>query len=348
MRILMTADTVGGVWTYALELAGALSPDGAEVHLATMGRRLDDVQRVEIERSAVAAVHESGYALEWEDDPWEDVDRAGAWLLDLEEAVAPDVVHVNGYAHGSLRWRAPVIVVAHSDVLSWWHAVRGTPAPEAWSRYQSAVETGLRAADAVCAPTQAVLDDLARSYTFDTPRFVIHNGRTGGGEAAVKERFVLGMGRFSDEAKNVAALLRARDASPWPIVLVGDGTPIGRLAPRVVASLAARAAIYASPVRYEPFGLGILEAALAGCALVLGDVPSLREVWGGAALYVPPDDDGAIAAGLRLLQTDDDLRRELGQRASRRAKRYTPAAMARGYWDVYGRVSAREPALEAT
>jgi glycogen(starch) synthase len=348
MRILMTADTVGGVWTYALELAAVLSVDGVEVHLATMGRPLDHVQRAEVRRSAVAAVHESQYALEWEDDPWDDVDRAGYWLLELEEAVAPDVVHLNGYAHGSLPWRAPAVVVAHSDVLSWWEAVRGTPAPEEWTAYQWAVETGLRAADAVCAPTQAVLDDLARSYAFDSPRFVIHNGRTGGGEAAVKERFVLGTGRFSDEAKNVAALVRARDSSPWPIVLVGDGTAIGRLPPQAVASLAARAAIFASPVRYEPFGLGILEAALAGCALVLGDVPSLREVWGRTALYVPPDDDDAIAAALRLLQRDDELRRELAQRALRRAKRYTPAAMARGYWDVYGRVCAREPALETT
>ncbi len=31
------------------------------------------------------------------------------------------------------------------------------------------------------------------------------------------------------------------------------------------------------PARYEPFGLSVLEAALSGCALVLGDIPSLRE-----------------------------------------------------------------------
>ena len=36
-RILMTADTIGGVWTYALEFARALGPHGIEVTLATMG-----------------------------------------------------------------------------------------------------------------------------------------------------------------------------------------------------------------------------------------------------------------------------------------------------------------------
>ena len=36
-RVLMTADTVGGVWTYALDLARKLAGRGCEVTLATMG-----------------------------------------------------------------------------------------------------------------------------------------------------------------------------------------------------------------------------------------------------------------------------------------------------------------------
>src|SRR4051812_9021488 len=177
MRILMTADTVGGVWTYALELADALSPLGAEVHLATMGRPLDEAQRDQVACSSVVSVHESCFALEWQDEPWEDVDRAGAWLLELESEVMPDVVHLNGYIHGCLPWRTPVIVVAHSDVLSWWEAVEQVAAPPVWEPYRAGVQAGLRAADAVCAPTQAVLDDLARHYSFGTPAFVVHNGR---------------------------------------------------------------------------------------------------------------------------------------------------------------------------
>src|SRR5215217_9067912 len=165
MKILMTADTVGGVWTYALEVADALAPHDIEVELATMGRPLDHDQRAELARSAVAGLHESAFALEWEDDPWEDVDRAGRWLLELEERVAPDLVHLNGYAHGSLPWTAPAVVVAHSCVLSWWEAVRGEQAPATWERYRSAVEAGLRAASAVVAPTAAMLAALERHYS---------------------------------------------------------------------------------------------------------------------------------------------------------------------------------------
>src|SRR5437870_5182103 len=47
-RILMTADTVGGVWCYATELIRALEPYGIEVLLATMGRPVSKCQAEEI------------------------------------------------------------------------------------------------------------------------------------------------------------------------------------------------------------------------------------------------------------------------------------------------------------
>jgi glycogen(starch) synthase len=336
MRILMTADTVGGVWTYALDLAAQLEERGCEVHLATMGPP---------PRDPPPNAHVSEFRLEWEDDPWEDVDRAGAWLLRLEEELEPDVVHLNGYAHGSLPWRAPAVVVAHSDVVSWWHAVHGCAPPPEYDRYRGAVEAGLRAAAVVVAPTHAVAADLRRHFRFRTPLRVVPNGRELVTQCyKPKEPFVLGLGRFWDEAKNVAALERARAACPWPVLVAGEGTALGKLPPHEVASLLSRAAVFASPAKYEPFGLAILEAALAGCALVLGDVASLREVWGEAAVFAPPDDDAAIANALRLVACDAELRAELAVRAQRRAARYTPEHMTDGYLDVYAHVREAVPA----
>ena len=120
----MTGDAVGGVWTYALVLARALAPHGVRVTLATMGARPGAAQRADADAAGIDLVV-SDFRLEWMDDPWEDVARAGEWLRSLERDVAPDLVHLNGYAHGALDWRAPVVVVAHSDVCSWWRAVRG-------------------------------------------------------------------------------------------------------------------------------------------------------------------------------------------------------------------------------
>jgi glycosyltransferase involved in cell wall biosynthesis len=340
MRVLMTADTVGGVWTYALEAADALADD-VELHLATMGELPDADQRAAAAASAVAGLHESSYALEWDDEPWEDVDRAGLWLLELARDLEVDLLHLNGYAHAVLAWDLPIVVAAHSDVISWWRAVARAPVPTYLERYRATVADGLRSADAVCAPTHAVLADLAQSYGFAEAGFVVPNGRAAVVSDVLKEPLVAGLGRAWDEAKNVAALERVATRVPWRLEIAGPGTTAGRLSQASAADLLARASIFASPARYEPFGLAALEAAQAGCALVLGDLASQREVWGDAALYVPPDEDEAIAAALALLCGDDELRGELAARARSRAARYTPAAMADALLRVYA--AARKP-----
>jgi glycogen synthase len=343
-RLLMTADTVGGVWTYALELAGALAPHGVEVHLATMGPPLSPRQRAEAVRSPVASVTESSFALEWMPDPWAEVDTAGEWLLDVAAQVRPDVVHLNGYAHAVLPWPAPVVVVAHSDVLSWWRSVHGVAAPAEWAEYRRRVAAGLAAADTVVAPTSAVLTDLARGYGCTGGTVVPNCRRSDWAVAAGKEPLVLAAGRVWDEAKNLALLDAVAPLLRWPVSIAGDGGGSANfLGPLGFAELAPwllRASVFAAPARYEPFGLAILEAGLAGCALVLGDIASLREVWGESALYVDPDNQAAWAATLGALTADPAQVADLGQRARRRAGRYTPARTAAGYLEIFRRLAA--------
>ena len=55
----------------------------------------------------------------------------------------------------ALPWHAPVVVVAHSCVRSWWRAVKGEGAPERLEAYRAAVAAGLAAARMVIAPTIA-------------------------------------------------------------------------------------------------------------------------------------------------------------------------------------------------
>jgi glycosyltransferase involved in cell wall biosynthesis len=97
----------------------------------------------------------------------------------------------------------------------------------------------------------------------------------------------------------------------------------------------ARASIYALPARYEPFGLSVLEAASAGCALVLGDIPSLRENWDGAALFVPPDDHCALTAAINDLINDPRRRALLAQGAVTRASRFSLGRMVDEYAALY-------------
>ena len=154
-RVLMTADAVGGVWQYSLDLATALRTHGIHTTLAVMGPSMDDRRRDEAARHGVHLV-EAPYKLEWAASPWDDVARAGRWLLDLEATLAPDIIHLNGFCHAALPWKSPPIVVAHSCVRSWWRAVHGVAAPAEWDRYTAAVIEGLRAARLVIAPSLAM------------------------------------------------------------------------------------------------------------------------------------------------------------------------------------------------
>lgn len=359
-RVLMTADTVGGVWTYALELSRALAPHGVEVVLATMGARLSADQRAAALRAGLE-VHESDFKLEWMEDPWDDVSAAGAWLLELEARLRPNLVHLNGYAHGSLPWAAPSLVVGHSCVLSWWRAVKNDDAPARWDRYAVEVRSGLQAARAVAAPTAAMLGALERHYGPLAETAVIPNGRSTAPFVPLqreKAPFILAAGRLWDEAKNLQSLAGVAAGLPWPVYLAGDAAHpngaratfdnvrlLGHLPQPALAAKLARASIYALPARYEPFGLSALEAGLAGCALVLGDIASLREVWGEAALFVAPDDTEALHRTLTRLIEREDLRREFGKRAYARAREYSPERMAAAYLQLYRQLlKARVPA----
>jgi glycogen synthase len=110
---------------------------------------------------------------------------------------------------------------------------------------------------------------------------------------------------------------------------------LGRLPAADLQEQLATSAIYAFPARYEPFGLSVLEAALSGCALVLGDIPTLREVWGDTALFVPPDDHVALATALNELISDSPRRELLAQRARHRAAEFSPQRMADAYLAAY-------------
>ncbi len=353
--ILMTVDAVGGVLTYALTLASELSKTGTKVHLAMMGPKPRAEQEAAIRAVPNVVLHESTFALEWMDDPWGDVGRAGDWLRELERQVRPDIVHLNGYCHGSAGFSAPVVIVAHSCVLSWWEAVEGKPAPDRYAAYKEAVKRGLSAADAVIAVSQSMRGSLEHHYGPLPRTAVVPNGLPAPPpRTSDKEPFILAAGRVWDRGKNVEMLARVARELPWPVKVAGwdsnahEGVEsLGWLAPEDLGAVMHRASIFALPSRYEPFGLTALEAALRGCALVLGDIPSQREVWGDAAVYVRPDDEKSLVDTITKLTTDAERRTQLAEAANLRARLYTPERTARAMRDLYEAIllARRAPTL---
>jgi glycosyltransferase involved in cell wall biosynthesis len=360
------------VWAYALDLAAGLIAEGGAVMFAVMGPPMSAEQRAEA--SAIGAnVQERPGALEWMEDPWTDVDSAGEWLLALERSWSPEVIHLNGYVHAALPWRAPILVVSHSCVCSWWRAVHGEPAPESWNEYRRRVRAGLRRARIVVAPSNAMRQALEAEYQITSAVAVIPNARRGGRAVSPSARpvfddlqsagqegkaaLVFTAARLWDDAKNVRALCAAAPELPWPVYVAGDiamdgRVPeqlpnvrhLGRLDSGSMEGWLSRAAIYALPARYEPFGLSVLEAAMAGCALVLGDIPSLRENWEEAAVFVPPADTAAITRALREVIADTGARQALASRALARARCFSPERMTREYLQVYAQATAMVPA----
>jgi glycosyltransferase involved in cell wall biosynthesis len=350
LKVLMTADTVGGVWTYSMELCRALSEFDIHFHLVTLGAEMQPWQAKEVGELDNVTVHETGFKLEWMDDPWNDVEESGAYLLTLQKAVQADIVHLNGYAHAALDWNVPVISVAHSDVYSWFRAVKKENAPAGWGIYFDKVRNGLSQANHVVAPSRAMLAELNAIYEFGNNQSVIYNAR--GNEhfsIGKKDKTVLCMGRVWDEAKNVQLLVNAAPKICYPIRIAGENqfernvtdveesnvTSLGKLGSLQIAKELSTAAVYVLPAKYEPFGLSVLEAALSGCALILGDIPSLREIWLDNAIYVDTDNSDELAEVVNALMKDEERLNQAAEKARKRAQEFSIERLGSQYASLY-------------
>jgi glycosyltransferase involved in cell wall biosynthesis len=293
------------------------------------------------------------YRLEWMRESTDDVRRSGDWLQRLADLERIDLVHLNGYAHAALPWVQPAIIVAHSCVGTWWQAVHGEAAPTEWSAYRRNLLAGLAGADCIVAPTHAFLAQLRESYGPLPHARVIHNARSA--TAVIPEPapprlpIVFACGRLWDEAKRLHTLDAVARQLPWEVFIAGESRSpndrrtvgataaisLGELRAEEVAAWMQRASIFVHPACYEPFGLAVLEAALAGCALVLADLPTLRELWDGAAVFVDGGNERELCAALQELISRPSRCREMASAAQRRASRYSPAAMGLHYVSLY-------------
>lgn len=88
------------------------------------------------------------------------------------------------------------------------------------------------------------------------------------------------------------------------------------------------------PSLYEGFGLPPLEAMACGCPVIASTAASLPEVCGDAALYCDPRDPSDIAARIREVLDQPELRQTLRERALVRAGQFCWSATARGVMAV--------------
>jgi glycosyltransferase involved in cell wall biosynthesis len=96
-----------------------------------------------------------------------------------------------------------------------------------------------------------------------------------------------------------------------------------------------------TPTWKEQFGRVLVEAMSCGVPVVGSSSGEIPQVVGDGGLIYPEGDISALAATLRRLDGDEALRAELGRRGRTRVlERYTQAAIARRYYEVYRSMAA--------
>jgi glycogen(starch) synthase len=361
MRILITSDTVGGVWTYTQELVTGLVNQGHGVTLASFGKLPFSHQAAWMRSLPSVDYRPTEYALEWMETADRDIEESKRYIELLIEEVKPDLLHFSQYCYGDIAVGIPKIVVAHSDVVSWWVAVHGSePDDTPWIRYyRETVCRGLEGADVVVAPSRWMLESLSNHYFRPHTGMVAYNGRDPSqfDPNRRKENFVLSVGRLWDAGKQVSLLLQREMNAPvrivgWEHEPGKDGAEsvlrvpssvelLGPKSQSELRDLYARAAIYVATSHYEPFGLAPLEAALSRCVLVLNDNPVFHELWEGAAVFFKKDDPDDLARVVAEVSSNSNLCRIYADLANKRAlDQFSADLMVNRYQHIYESVAA--------
>ena len=346
-RVLMTVDAAGGVWRYAMELARGLKPLGFETVFVGQGPLPSPAQRAEAEEAGDLAWIDG--PLDWMARSEDELAGFPGSLSALIEKWRADIVHLNYPSQScGLPVHVPVLAVSHSCVASWWQAVKATPLPAEWRWQVRRQREGLRRADAIVTPSESHSALVQSLYGPLQQIHVVPNAISAVLPSGSKDDIVFAAARWWDEGKNAGILDRAAAALPWPVFMAGpaygpggqhvtiehaanEDLPYAEVLRRVV-----RAGIFVSPSLYEPFGLAALEAARAGAALVLSDIPTYRELWRDAALFFDRRDPDDLVAKVEQLIANPPLKADLGRAAAARSWRFTPEVQARQMARIYG------------
>ena len=184
----------------------------------------------------------------------------------------------------------------------------------------------------------------------DTARFQVAR-RTPGRQAMPEVVF---LGRLDEPRKGLDVFLQAVDKLPRKprVTVIGAGAPrevvgvefTGLVSEDEKAEILGRADIFVAPnLGGESFGIILVEAMAAGCAVIASDIPAFAAVCGeDAGLLFPPGDASALAQQLQLLIDDVPLRTTLSARGVERAEDFDWSVVACRVLAVYEAVSIGE------
>ena len=371
MHILITTDTVTPQWVYTRELVTGLAVRGVQVTLVSFGEIPLPEQVSWLGFLQGVTYIPTAFSVEWMQEAEAQFPESSAFLAGLVRELRPDVLHLGQFCFGDLGMDVPRVILAHGDPGTRALALPPRARLSGSMRwYLERAKQGAAAADAVVATTDWMLHAVEECHAAPRRSIVVGPGRNAMfyNSRAEKEDLVLSVGRLRDAAQQLGLLTAV--AQPLPVCIVDHGamtpvrknpirtdvrTNIGRAAVAIrgpqsegqLRSLYSRASIYAATSCYEPLGLAGVEAALSRCAIVANDVPSLREMWGEAAVYFATNDAESLHRTLRRLHDDPQLRAGYAERAYLRARScFTSKQMTDKYLALYGSLASDEPSAE--
>src|SRR5215467_10160550 len=125
MHVLVTTDTISGVWPYTRELVSGLVSRGLRVTLVSFGEVPLPEQTSWMDSLHGLDYRPTAFRLEWMHEGEQDYAESAAYLTSIVDEIQPDVLHLNQFCYGDLAVEVPRIVVAHGDLITWWVAVHG-------------------------------------------------------------------------------------------------------------------------------------------------------------------------------------------------------------------------------
>ena len=341
MRILFTADPNGAGWSHTASLARALARRDEDVLVMAFGAEPTPGRRSEMEADGVRLVT---IPIPGPTTDPNFVSAARQALTMMVEEWKPVVVQIDRCSFGDLELEVPKVLTVAADKTA------------RVSRGRGPARKGLLGADAVVSPTRALAEEISRRFEYRRPISMIQPGLEMGDQpisfSATKNKRsgIIFYGRTDEKADGFDLLLEATRQMGGDVQLRigGEGnrpplpgwvTDLGFFGADERATHFGHAEIAVLPSRDEPFGLLSVEAALAGCALLLSDTPAYRELWHGAAVLVKPDDPAALAEAIKSLMTDTRKREECARLCRARAlSGFGADRMVEEHRDVYRRI----------
>lgn len=354
-RILITTDSIGETWPYSFALARGLAGEGIHVGLVSFGPRLSPDQRRRVEEQNGVDLFESEFSPEWAPGFWSEQHAAEEWLLQLAAQFEPDIVHLNGCARADLPWNRPTVVVAHRCMASCSPQAKARRLPRQWDSYRQKASLGLRSAGMVVSTSCTALARLQEQYGPLTAARVIRHGWQSPRRIEPKRGFAITAQHLWDESTNLQALELTAPFLLWPVFCAGETLDengerakvqarnmccLGALSERELEEWLLQCSIFVLPARSADCEVSVLQAASAGCALVLGNHPVLREIWDDAAVFVPSEEPEAVRCALDRLILQPNRRNDLAERARRRAEELSLSLMTKEYCIAYQELMA--------